>query len=862
MTAKKRPSFFRILAILAVVYALVIAGWGIINFSRGGQEWAGVINGVSFTPYRNDHNPATNSFPTRTEIEEDVKTVAPYVRSVRTYSVTNGLEAVPELARKHGLWATIGAWVGKFPRDNLQELNAVIALAHDNPNVNRILVGNEAILRGDVTVDEMVDMLRWAKRRVKVKVSTAEPWHVWLKNPRLAAEVDFITIHTLPYWEGKPAKEAVAYAMERYEEVQKAFPGKPILIGEIGWPSAGQWIYGAEPSQVNQAQFIREFLNIAGPRKLDYYIVEAFDQQWKWTIEGSVGANWGLWNDKREAKFPLIGKVNERGHWPEACAFALLFALLPIVLFMRRAGHLTFVGQVFYATLLAAISSVLVWSILSAQNEAYTAGIGFAWAGLIIFQIFLFVVLLVDGLEFAESMWTSQWRRQPLPVLPEEGRGLPKVSIHIPCYNEPPQMVKETLDALVRMDYPNFEVLVIDNNTKDEAVWKPIEEYCAQLGSRFRFFHLPQWPGFKAGALNFALKETAEDASIIAVIDSDYQVDVNWLKALVPLFENQKVGFVQAPQDYRDWPGDRFKTMCHWEYAGFFHIGMVTRNERNAIIQHGTMTLIRKTALQGVKGWAEWCICEDAELGLKLFEHGYESFYLNRSFGKGLIPDSFSGYKSQRFRWAYGAMQIMKRHWPFFGLGRKELTLAQKYHFIAGWLPWIADAANLVFVVGSLFWSLMLFLEWVEFPPEIFLIPTVGVFLFKLISGFWMYARRLKVGFAETFGAAVAGTALSHVVGTAILQGLFTSNKPFFRTPKCADKPVLYQAFAMARDELLILATLILCADGLVLKYSIANKQATLWALMLLVQSLPYLSAFALALINVWPQQKKAVLTP
>lgn len=856
MPPVKRPSFFRILFVASLVFAVSILVWGTINLSREGQEWDGVINGVSFTPYRDDHNPETGQYPTREEIEEDVRTVAPYVKSIRVYSSTNGLEDIPEIAKKHGLWVTMGAWFGKYPKDNIAELNKVITLAAKYRNVNRILVGNEAILRNDITVDEMVDLLYWTKRRTNVKVSTAEPWHVWLKNPRLAAAVDFITVHTLPYWEGKPINEAVEYALHRYDELRKAFPGKPIVIGEIGWPSAGQWIYGAEPSQVNQARFIREFLKIANERKLDYYIVEAFDQAWKWQIEGSVGANWGIWNKDRKQKFPLLGKISERRNWPQACAIAILCSLLPIILFLRRAGHLSFMGQFFYAGLIQAIVSVLVWSIISIGSETYSPLMSLAWAGLMLFQFLLFALLLVDGLEFTETMWTEKWRRKMVPIPANDDTKYPKVSVHIPCYNEPPQMVMDTLDALARMDYPNFEVLVIDNNTKDEAVWQPVQQYCAQLGERFRFFHLPQWPGYKAGALNYAITQTAEDAKVIAVIDSDYQVDANWLKDLVPHFDNEKVGFLQSPQDYRDWPGDTFKTMCYWEYAGFFHIGMVTRNERNAIIQHGTMTIIRKDALKQVGGWAEWCICEDAELGLKLFENKYESFYLNQSYGKGLIPDSFSGYKSQRFRWAYGAMQIMKRHWPFFGLSRKELTLAQKYHFIAGWMPWLADAANLVFVAGSLLWSVLLFLEWVEFPPQIFLIPAVSVFVFKILAGLLMYGTRIRVGWAERVGAAVAGTALSHVVGVAMLQGLFTTGKPFFRTPKCEDKPALTRGFAMARDELFIFVALVICAIGLAMKYSFANQQAGLWSGMLLVQSLPYMSAIILSFINVWPRAK------
>ncbi|NBO20355.1 MAG: glycosyltransferase, partial [Proteobacteria bacterium] len=339
------------------------------------------------------------------------------------------------------------------------------------------------------------------------------------------------------------------------------------------------------------------------------------------------------------------------------------------------------------------------------------------------------------GLELTEVVWANR-RRAFKPLDWQPGEDAPKVSIHVPCYNEPPEMVKQTLDALAALNYPHFEVLVVDNNTKDEAVWKPLEQYCAELGPRFRFFHLPQWPGYKAGALNFALTETATDARIVGVIDSDYIVSPDWLRHTVKYFDKPEVAIVQAPQDYRDGGDSLFKRMAYWEYAGFFHIGMVQRNERNAIIQHGTMTLIRKATLQSVQGWAEWCICEDAELGLRMFQNGYEAVYLEDSMGRGLIPDDFSGYKTQRFRWAYGAVQILKRHWKELSESGGKLSRGQRYHFISGWLPWFADAAHMVFSLAAIFWSILLLLKWVEFPPAVFLVPTLSVFVFKVVAGF------------------------------------------------------------------------------------------------------------------------------
>ena len=208
-------------------------------------------------------------------------------------------------------------------------------------------------------------------------------------------------------------------------------------------------------------------------------------------------------------------------------------------------------------------------------------------------QGLLLFLLIADSFELAETI-CGRGGATSADARPGR-RDLPKVSIHLAICNEPPEMVIQTLDSLAALDYDNFEVLVIDNNTKDPHIWQPVAEHCARLGPKFRFFPLGKWQGFKAGALNFALRETAPDAEIIGVIDSDYMVGPTGC-AHGPVFADPKVGFVQSPQDYRDNDGSLFKRMMNWEYAGFFH-RHGHRNERNAIIQHGTMTLVRKAAL-------------------------------------------------------------------------------------------------------------------------------------------------------------------------------------------------------------------------------------------------------------------------
>jgi hypothetical protein len=284
---------------------------------------------------------------------------------------------------------------------------------------------------------------------------------------------------------------------------------------------------------------------------------------------------------------------------------------------------------------------------------------------------------------------------------------------------------------------------------------------------------------------------------------------------------------------------------------------MIQRNERNAIIQHGTMTLIRKDELKRVGWWAEWCICEDAELGLRLFEEGRESVYMPDSFGQGLVPDSFAGYKTQRFRWAYGAVQILKRHWREMLPGAKRLTFAQKYHFITGWLPWFADAAHMAFVIGGIIWTagLLLLPRWFESPPTVFLLPTLSVFFFKVLCSLWLYEARVKCRFPDKVGAAIAGMALTHTVGRAVWTGLFTQGRPFVRTPKCEDQPALIQGLLHAREEVVLMLGLWIAALGICLKVGAENRDSFIWAGMLFVQSFPYIAALFVSTLNAMPKK-------
>jgi len=871
-----RSAFVRQAAFFFIVLPLVIAAnlavWAAFNQPHHAEAWTGEIVGLSYSPYRQGQDPTQNRHPSAEQMDEDMKLLAGTVQAIRTYSMVFGQQLIPELTAKYGLSVAPGAWIGPNLERNEVELERLIQAA-PRRNVVRAMVGNEALLRRDVTVDELISYIRRAKQRIWKPISTAEPPHIWLQHPELVKEVDFIAVQILPYWEGIPIDIAVDAVFDRIAELKAAYPGKPIVVSEVGWPSRGKVIprraYAglaeselnteAVPSLVNQATFLREFLNRAKQEDLTYYVIEAFDQPWKASEEGAAGAFWGVYNADRQPKFPMAGGISEAPEWRFWASLAAGLALLPAMLFILRQSHVRPAGIVFFAILTQVAGSAIAWAGLSVTGLYFTWVGATVWSFLFFAQGLLLIVLLTEAIEFVEVIWTRHGERHFKPFDDKAVSPTAKVSIHVPIHNEPPEMVKETLRALSQIDYENYEVLVLDNNTTDPEVWQPVRDYCATLGPRFRFFHLENWPGFKAGALNFGMEKTAPDAEIVAVIDSDYQIEPNWLKTMVPYFDKRDVGFVQAPQDYRDRHESAFKNMAYWEYAGFFHIGMVQRNNFNAIIQHGTMTLVRKSALEKVGGWAEWCICEDAELGIKLYRAGYDSVYVNHSFGRGLTPDTLAGYITQRFRWAYGAVQIVKHHWDAlapWARRKNGLSGAQRYYFLAGWLPWFADGLALLFTTASIVLSVWALYQphLVYLPVAAFLIPTIGSFAFKVIRSLWLYAVRIRdCSFLESLGAGVAALGLTHTVAKAMLNGMITTSKPFIRTPKCEDKPPLAAAFIQVREETLMLTVLWGLTIAFLLSPDFADSHSRLWVAVLLVQSVPYASAVLLSLINVMP---------
>ncbi|MDQ7835418.1 MAG: hypothetical protein RDU24_08555 [Humidesulfovibrio sp.] len=337
--------FATALVALAAAVALNLAFWWVqgrpqdIPDAVSSEGGPARIKSASFSPYRSGQSPFAQPF-TRAQLEEDVAFAAKHFERIRTYANRAQFAPVPELAQKHGLKVILGAWVGANLKDNELEIAGLIKLANDYPDtVERVVVGNEVLLRREITPELLIDYIRRVKAAVKQPVTYADVWAYWLENPKVAAEVDSITIHILPYWENTPTPldGVIPHMLEAHAKIAAAYPGKPILIGEIGWPSAGRVRKDAVPGRVAQARFVREIINTAHDKGIDYNIFELFDEPWKFGQEGTVGGNWGLVDLGRHMKFPLTGPVSEKPYWLLAFwlssgAAALLCAL---ALFLR-----------------------------------------------------------------------------------------------------------------------------------------------------------------------------------------------------------------------------------------------------------------------------------------------------------------------------------------------------------------------------------------------------------------------------------------------------------------------------------------------------------------------------------------------
>ncbi|MBU2537649.1 MAG: beta-(1-3)-glucosyl transferase, partial [Proteobacteria bacterium] len=248
--------------LIAIAIAVISSSiWAFVNQPEQEPRWPNRIQGFSFSPFREWQSAIDHVLPSEEEIDEDLALLAKRTHAVRTYTLEGSLAEIPRLARKHGINVTLGAWLSSDLERNEMEIESAIRVAQENyQNVIRIIIGNEALLRGDLTPEQLIAYIDRVRNVVGVPVSTAEPWHIWMKYPELSEHVDFVATHMLPYWEGIEMAESIEYIVTHMNMLKQKFPDKQVLIGEVGWPSNGRTRQLAVASPANQAIFLRRFL--------------------------------------------------------------------------------------------------------------------------------------------------------------------------------------------------------------------------------------------------------------------------------------------------------------------------------------------------------------------------------------------------------------------------------------------------------------------------------------------------------------------------------------------------------------------------------------------------------------------------
>jgi cellulose synthase/poly-beta-1,6-N-acetylglucosamine synthase-like glycosyltransferase len=490
---------------------------------------------------------------------------------------------------------------------------------------------------------------------------------------------------------------------------------------------------------------------------------------------------------------------------------AYFLTLVSVVVIVVR-PYWTFVGQIFVASYIAGALTYLAFAIDVTATVTHGALESLTSVALVLIELaalYIWVAYVVETTDVLCRRGPSRDRPRPDPGF------LPMVSVHIPAYNEPPELLIATIAAVERLDYPDFEIVVIDNNTTDPGIYGPVEEYCRGR-ERVRFVHVAPWPGFKAGALNLALQRYTDDrAELIALVDSDDIVVPHYLRETAPYFSDGQLGFLQSFEGNRDFEGSPYYTACVDGFQTFYLGNMSTRNERGSIPFVGTMGLVRRRALEAIGGWDEHCICEDTEASLRMMKQGWSGLYVPRCFGRGIVAPTFEGLRRQRYRWCFGAMQIFRSHWrslmPWNRDPDNALTKAQRFDYLGACFRWCNDLLCLIFsalllTVTGLLLSHSSF-SLLPLGNERAVLPLV-LLGFAVVSMTWALREQTTVTFRRALYALAVYLSQSLTVAVACVEGLFRERGVFRRTPKFVGRHRVRSALWQTRWETLLAAAL------------------------------------------------------
>jgi exo-beta-1,3-glucanase (GH17 family) len=400
-------------ALLAAVAGVIVAAWAWLGMPvEMPQAPVGPgekLQCISYAPFRGEQNPFGPDVPIDVrQIEEDLAQLRQVTGCIRTYSIDHGLDQIPEVARRHGLKVMQGLWLSSLPDLSRKQIEGAVALANRYPDViTAVIVGNEVLLRGEMSAPQLARTIREVKAQVSVPVTYADVWEFWLRYREVAAAVDFVTVHILPYWEDFPipATNAAQHVDAIRQQVAAAFPDKEVFIGEFGWPSAGRMREGARPSPADQARVLHDVLALAKQQRYRVNVIEAYDQPWKRQLEGTVGGHWGVFDgSRRTLKFEWGVAVSNQPFWRwQAAGGVALAALVFAAAFVGGVGRpLALRAWLGIAASASASGTMIGWAIASIPLESLTLGDwmrSLAWGAVAIAAPVLCAMAVAAGVE-------------------------------------------------------------------------------------------------------------------------------------------------------------------------------------------------------------------------------------------------------------------------------------------------------------------------------------------------------------------------------------------------------------------------------------------------------------------------------
>jgi cellulose synthase/poly-beta-1,6-N-acetylglucosamine synthase-like glycosyltransferase len=350
----------------------------------------------------------------------------------------------------------------------------------------------------------------------------------------------------------------------------------------------------------------------------------------------------------------------------------------------------------------------------------------------------------------------------------------PMISVHIPICNEPPELVCETILSVVKQDYENFEVIVLDNNTSNPNLWEPVASYCNNFPN-VQFIHRAKLEGFKAGALNLCRRLTSKKAEYIFTVDADYILNESCLShAIRQAAKHSEVGLIQFPQAY--WNVSDRTIGMEEEYKHYFSIYSEGSNKKNAVLGTGTLSLISISALDQIGGWPQTSITEDAQLGIQLQLNGIKTVYVNNCVGRGIMPLQLKDIRKQRLRWVFGNFQTLI---STIKLLRSGATVPRESCLQL--LAWINLCGLPIVILFA--HSTLSALYLVEFSPLVAIL-SLTVFLQHFLFKFALFLKSTGFKIKTSFLALFTHLAMFEEGAFGWWEALVGAKKPFLRTNK------------------------------------------------------------------------------